>query len=154
MARNAVRFAPHAHTLYAAFIGHEKRHDIRRVARLMGIAPETLYSYCHNTESMGVDLVAALYSATRDLQLLSELLGLGDVGLTVTEDPGAETPEGIRDHALRAGASVGAVQSSVLKALDDGDVNALEVKEISRAIEAAERNLETLRKAAKLKVAT
>jgi hypothetical protein len=155
MARNAFRFHPHARVLHAAFISGDDnqppRHKLTVVARLMGVPYTTLHDYCTNTASMPIDLVGPLYAATRDLKLISDLLGLADVGLTLSEDPAAGDADSVRAQTLRLGASAGQVQSAVLAALEDNHVDDLEAKRIANAIEDLERQGETLRKATKRK---
>lgn len=151
MARNAFRFHPHAAVLYDAFIGAGKRHELVRVSRLMGVPYTTMHDYCTNAASMPLDLVAPLYMATRDLRLLSDLLSLGDVGLTLSADPTATDADSVRTQTLVLGVAAGRVQSQVLAALEDNLIDDREAKRIAHAVEELEREGETLRKATKRK---
>jgi len=153
MARNAFRHHPHARVLHAALVSGDDnrppRHKLTVVARLMGVPYTTLHDYCTNAASMPVDLVGPLFAATRDLRLISDLLGLGDLGLTLSIDPVASDAESVRDQTLKIGEAAGAVQGAVLRALEDGSIDELEAKRIANAVEQVEREGETLRKAIK-----
>ncbi len=139
---------PLRRVLYDAFIGAGKRHEVAATARKMGIPASTLYGYCEGVSPMPACILAQLAAATRDAQLISDLLNLGAVGLTVSVDPAASTPDAVRDQALRLGEAIGDAQQAVRKALADNEIDEAELKRIEQAAEEIERQSETLKKSA------
>jgi hypothetical protein len=131
-----------AHVLYQCFIS-EKRHDLRATAARMSIDYNTLDAYCTGDRPFPRHRIIPLWRATRDVKLISDVLGTGDEGLTLSVDPAATEPDGVRRHAMRAGAAVGALQATVDNALEDERIEVGESKAIDAAAEEAERQIET-----------
>jgi hypothetical protein len=119
MARDKTLNADCAHVLYAALV-MDKRHDMAAVARRMGIPYSTLSDYAANRANFPPYLVAPLYAATQDAELVSKMLGLGDVGLVLVEAKPAEQQSGVYRLALAHNESGGKV-SAALRAVTAKD---------------------------------
>lgn len=114
----------------------DKHGGIARVAALMGLPYSTLAHYTEGESQLPIHLLAPLYAATRDHEGLAELAGLGIAGLIFTPRPEAlDAPTGQRIERTMVSvlARAGALAEVAEKANSDGDVDALERRQLRRA---------------------
>lgn len=112
--------------LYRAFVT-ERRHQIKVAAPLMGISKSALQKYVGGDLQFPARLLGPLYAATKDAELVAELIGASSSGLVVSE----VEPEGVRD-ARAAMADVVRLGCEYADALRDGKIDDTEWESIAR----------------------
>jgi hypothetical protein len=122
-----------------------ERHSVKAVAAKMGISMSTLYAYIEGQNPFPLERLPSLYAATQDVQLIADLVGCCESGLTLVADPAAGDVGNVATQALKVGAASGEVTSTVLRALDDNRIDDREAHEIAKAVEGAQREGEGLR---------
>ncbi len=148
MARDPRRNAHLSHALYARFVAGDGDGPV--AARRCGIAMATLYDLCENRRDLPARLIPGL--ALGDAEFFATLSGARDAGLTVSAAAKPDVaPEGMRGAALLVGADSGRVLSAVAEAEADGVVIDVELERIEAEIDRAERRLEELRAAARVR---
>lgn len=129
--------------LYQKFISPGE-HDAQKTARSMNVSMTTFYNYCEGNAYFPPDLIALLYTTTRDPDFLNFILNETDQMLAPRKvgKPGRSLVE----ETLDVAAALGDVVKRTQAALKDGRLNVSEKNKIIHAIDASEKELEDLRK--------
>lgn len=126
------------------------KHDVAVVAAAMGISPSSLYKYAEGECNFSPDLIPRLYNATHEKEFLDFLVKGTDQ--MITPRPRAQaTARALELETLDVTATVGELAAHVRRALEDGKLSEIELKQIERALNELQRGAEEVRQRVKSK---
>lgn len=120
------------------------KHRIDEVAEKMGISPSSLYKYAEGECNFPPDLTARLYNATHEKEFLDYLVKSTDQMLTPR--PGVcQNGRSLELETLDVTSAVGELAAHVRKAIEDGRVSEIEIRQIEKTLNALQREVEEVR---------
>lgn len=129
--------------LYRKFISPGE-HDAKKVAHALNESLSNFYNYIEGFCYCPPDIISRIYNATKDPDFLN--FTLNDTDQMLTDRQSAKADKSVLEETLDVAASSGRVILKVQEALKDGRINEIERKNIIKAIDAAEKELEDARK--------
>ena len=123
---------------------HSGKHRIEEVARKVGVSASALYKHAEGEINFPPDLIPNLYNATGEKDFVDFLVKGTDQMLTPR--PGAKSDgRSLELETLDVTSEVGELAAHIRKAIEDGRVSEIEIRQIERTLNALQREVEEVR---------